>query len=285
MKRIISCIIILLLTQPFADAQNHLFKVFYVTGEVSISQKSQSGNLTKDQLIYSGDKIKISEKSTLVLLNTENKPLVIEKDGSYSTKNISNLYADINNENISQKYFNYVVEEFMHHQAEKKYTGAVSRGKGLSMRRPFDSCIIMSNQIIFQWNNPEQIDYWFFIYTIDGKRIFESQGKDSEIIIYTDKTELKKGNAYLWMVSVNQFPAKDDLLNIFSLASEDQVHLFTNEMNAIKERFISEEYGWDMGTNLLLLYGFFITNKLYEEAEKTKKIIQDNYPNAHLFND
>ncbi|MBL6962728.1 MAG: hypothetical protein ISR55_02810 [Bacteroidetes bacterium] len=268
-----------------ARADQYLFKVFYVKGDVLLHQNSKNISLVKDHLIYSGDEIILEEKSTVVLLDNENKPLVIEQVGIYSTKKIERLFENIDQDNLTQKYFSYVVEEFMQHHGEKVYTGAVSRGDEMSILRPEDSCIIMSQQLHFEWKNPEFKKCWLFIYSTAGKRLYESQVMDSQLMFDLDQTVLKKGETYLWMVSLNQYPLKDDLLNVITIASDQQIHDYENKLKIINERFDDKNFREDSETKLLLMYGFFRMNRLFDEALKIKKVILDNFPNSNMFND
>jgi hypothetical protein len=281
MKKIILISLFLSFGFYYSFAQNYQYKVFYTKGEVSIQQGNTQKSVVKDMLVKSGNKLVMEDEAIVVLLNTANEALVIEQAGTYSIKNIEKLYENINHGSLTQKYFNYVVEELMHHHGEKSYTGAVSRGQQWQMH-PLDSCIIIGSSIHFSWVNTTGTDAWFMLYSVNGERLYELKTKETSLIIQLDTTNIRKGENYLWMISTQQYPDKEDVLNVIHMASDEEIAGIKNKLDELNARFIDEEYSWDTETNLLLLYAYFMQTKLFIEAQETKKSIEKQFPGNPL---
>lgn len=272
----------LIFLQTSTSASDHLFKVFYIKGDALIEHDSKSNALAKDAMIYINDIITLKENTTMVLLDENNNSLVIEKPGTYSTDEIILLFENVNHDNFTQKYFSYVVEEFLHHHGEKTYTAAVSRGELIELLNPKDSCIVISDDIDFNWTNLENKDLWFFIYSSSGQRIHESQAKDTSLIISIKGSGLISGETYLWMVSLNRYPTEDDLLNVFTIADDINKLKLESDIKNFETQLSNSGYDAKNETSRLLLYGFYIENKLFNEAIRIKEALVKNNPDIAL---
>jgi len=203
--------------------QNSEYKVFYFSGNPIYKDKAKSEKLVRDQVLPQGSTLSIPQGSYVVLVNKSEVPMGMNKPGDYSVTDIKTLYTNMKESNLTQEFFDYLAQSMVSSNDEQRRSGGVYRAVGDLMINPFDSAVVMTNEIPFEWSNPSGKQYYLKIFDIDTwEMICDIPTSDSTLNLNIVDKKLTEGKKYAWVVSQTQgMPQSGTELLIFTIADKD----------------------------------------------------------------
>ena len=150
--------ILLLLQQSFAQAGNdQKYLLYHVNKNVHRVQNGKKEVAKRGMFLMAPHTIIVQPQAEVMLVRNDGKSLLLSKPGTYTFKQIMQLFSKGNISSVSSGFFSYVFEKFLQNEnadEKQKVTAVVYRGKK-AMQLPPDSSFIFSFPVTLQWK-PEQ---------------------------------------------------------------------------------------------------------------------------------
>jgi hypothetical protein len=198
-----------LLIKSESFAQDNIFKVYLVNGNVQLQGKTDSNPkpLLVGKEIYPGSTIITSENSYLCLQNQNGYMMEISKAGKFKIDDLSKKAKKVNY-NVAKKYFEFLLESI-------KETSGKRTSFSLSTERSFfdtqriatflpKNCNVMGKSIKFSWfpeKNAEE--YTFILKNNFSEEITAIKTKDTTLNLDLNTLKIQKPGFYHWCVTTN----------------------------------------------------------------------------------
>ncbi len=276
MKKSLIIILILFVFAGIAFAQNKSFKVFYCQGNAFIITGKQKKAAQRDMLINEGQALKLDKNASIILVATDRTALPVGVAGSYSFKELLHL-LDENSRSLSSRYFSYVISEMTeaHEKPEDKLTGGVYRAEKL-MRMPYDSCLVIQNNIRFSWVRGVSSELLFLtVWDKNKKNILSKTLRDT-----TYNYEITHGNTeqpFEWSVGYEPDRSANIAARTFTVASVKTIGRLKTELAELEKNF-----SFQPEFNELIRLNFYEVNHLYFEEYNAMVEALKKFPDSEL---
>lgn len=150
--------ILFLLQQSFAQASNdQKYLLYHVNKNVQRVENGKKEIAKRGMFLTAPHTIIVQPQADVMLVRGDGKSLQLNKPGTYSFKQIMQLFSKGNTSSVSSAFFSYVFEKFLQSEnidEKQKVTAVVYRGRK-AMQLPADSSFIFSFPVTLQWK-PDQ---------------------------------------------------------------------------------------------------------------------------------
>ncbi|HUM89514.1 MAG TPA: hypothetical protein PKV50_08285 [Prolixibacteraceae bacterium] len=203
--------------------QNSEYKVFYYSGNPLFKAKNKTEKLVRDQVLDQSATLSIPANSYVVLVNKSEVPMGINKPGDYSVSDIKKLYTNMTDSNLTEEFFNYIASSMLESNDKNRRSGGVYRAVGDLMINPFDAAVVVEKTVPFEWNNPNQKQYYFKIFDIETwNMVCDIPTTDSVYNLDIESQKLAEGKEYAWVVTqTSGVPQSGTELFVFTVSGKD----------------------------------------------------------------
>jgi hypothetical protein len=150
--------ILLLLQQSFVQAGNdQKYLLYHVNKNVQRVENGKKEMAKRGMFLTAPHTIIVQPLADVMLVGNDGKSLLLNKAGTYTFKQIIQLFSKGSTSSVSSGFFSYVFEKFLQNEnadEKQKVTAVVYRGRK-AMQLPVDSSFIFSFPVTLQWK-PEQ---------------------------------------------------------------------------------------------------------------------------------
>lgn len=150
--------ILLLLQQSIVYAgTDQKYLLYHVNKNVQRVQNGKKEIARRGMFLSAPHTIIVQPQADVMLVRSDGRSLMLNKAGTYSFKQIIQLFGKANTNSVSSGFFSYVFEKFLKNEdadEKQKVTAVVYRGRK-AMQLPADSSFIFSFPVTLQWK-PEQ---------------------------------------------------------------------------------------------------------------------------------
>jgi hypothetical protein len=263
MMKNITLVVIILLISGILPAQTTEFSIFYCSGNAELINKGIATPLKKGDLIYDSSVLSIPINSYVVIINKENIPLGIEKNGKYGTNDINSLYNILLEQNITEEFFKYIAGNMLREKEVERKASGVYRYVGHPvMQYPFDSAYIVSPELDFIWNSSDKYTLFLKIFDKDWNLILDKESNDSTYTVNLSELELKNGKTYYWVVTpFKGIPPSGTECLVFNIGDIDFIEKFELRLKQIE----NDEQNDEMRKFLKLM--MYLENNIYPVPE------------------
>lgn len=219
------------------SAQTSEYKVFYFSGNPKVLEKKVESKLVRDSFISSKSSLVVPEGSYVVLTNQSEVPMGINKAGTYSIKDLNDIYAKAGSNNLTKEFFDYIANNMIQSNEKERRSGGVFRAAGDIIKDPFTDAMVLDNQLILSWSNPKQKKLFLKIYELEsGEQIYNFATTDSAFVVKYDENIFKKGVKYEWIVNSSyNDPDQGTILRTFTFANDEWKKEYETEVNEINK--------------------------------------------------
>ncbi|HQP03282.1 MAG TPA: hypothetical protein PLP11_01645 [Bacteroidales bacterium] len=265
----VTLIIIFFMLSGSIFAQNTEFKVYFSAGNVYLKNKGTSSYITSDTPLAENSVICIPRDAYVVLINKAEMPMVISEEGEYNIPKITNLYLTLKESNLTEEFFNYIVDQMIESE-HKRYVGAGvykclsdpesntgTRNKRKQrwnpeleqqdleyyVKKPDPGVFIMDTIINFQWAQ----SYGEYLKIVDASndsliRVIGVGDGRHEICLPISICHMVRGKSYRWSVERYDGAVKHkELLYDLKLAGDEDIFEFSSRLNEIENSTSNEE--------------------------------------------
>ncbi|MBP7077291.1 MAG: hypothetical protein KBB11_09625 [Bacteroidales bacterium] len=264
----VTLIIIFFMLSGSIFAQNTEFKVYFSAGNVYLKNKGTSSYITSDTPLAENSVICIPRDAYVVLINKAEMPMVISEEGEYNIPKITNLYSKLKESNLTEEFFNYIVDNMVESQHEryvgagvykcinpKSNTGKKNERKHRRkpkieqqdieyyVKKPDPGAFIMDTIINFQWAQSDG-KYLKIVDASNDSLIFAAFVGDGryEICLPISICNMVRGKNYRWSVERSDGAVfQKELLYDLKLAGDEDVFEFSSRLNEIENSTSNEE--------------------------------------------
>jgi len=274
-KQIITCVLFILLLILEARSQCDTLHVFHISGRAFIQKDQITHDISKGELLIKPN-IMLKDHSQVILFNRNGTSIVLDQGGFYS-------YADIQERcqtpkfNLLGRYLDFIWNGLTEKKVEgnQKVQAAISRGEEILMELPFDSTIILSNEIFFSWKSePEHLEYLLEIRDPNNRKVLvKDLVNDTFYLWIPEPTSIISNEYYSWVVTTEAKIPTNIMRYTFMIADTTwkagvNLMLTTLEQTKIDDLIINE----------LVRAKFFEENYLYLEAYQSYMNLLKEYP-------
>ena len=240
-------------------AQNTEFKIFYYTGSPLMKLKSKATQIERDKYIDATSTITIPENAYVVVTNKDEIPLGISKPGEYNINDIQDLYKNVGDGNLTEEFFEYIAGNMIKGDDTERRSGGVYRAVGDLMINPFDSAMVVTESILFEWENPNSKKMYLKIFdTEDWTILCDIPSNDSSFNFDTKAEGLIEGKNYAWvMAPVKGMPQSGTELMVFKMADKNYRKAFNKELKEVNKSSKSDQM------RRILKVRVYIDNQVY----------------------
>ena len=261
------------------SAQNNTFKIFYSHGSAYLITGGDKKPVLRDMLLNEKQSLKINKNASVIIVAPNGISLPLSIPGTYSYQNLITLMVE-NSKSLTNSYFSYVVNEMTKpHEAKKdNIIGGVYRGD-MFMHLPFDSCLIIQNNINFSWGKGYSPDpLTLAIWDDNGRIVFRKSFSDT---IYNHEIRRENNDrSYEWTVGYDPDRLSNIVTRMYTIASQSTSDRLNKELVELKKNMsLSPEF------NELLLLSFYDKNHLFIEEYSALKAAIIRYPVNTLIQD
>lgn len=230
-------ILIAVLTTISILAQDSEYKVFYFSGDPKIVDGRNETSLLRDSYISSKSVLKIPQNAYVVLMNKKDIPIGIKDPGQYSINDLNKLYSELGQTNITAEFFDYISKNILEEKDRVRRSGGVYRAVGDIVKDPFDEAVVISEEIKFEWRNPNQRPLYLKIYDIETwEQPYNIRITDSVYLLKLSDSKLQKNKKYAWTVYNGQdHPMQGTILRVFEFADEKWKNQFISSIREIEK--------------------------------------------------
>jgi len=245
MKQLI--FLVLLFFAAGTSAQNNMFVVYSIKGNVSIVDNKAETKAKIGTILDGDETIKVGTGSFATLICNETKAFSLNKAGSYSTASLKDS-CKISGGSVSSNYMKYVWNELTKPKGtpekNRKYfmsnVGAVSRGNinNVWVDPRLDSVNYVSGTIPLSWKSyTEAEDFEFRLYDESkSNALLTKTIKKKHVDISELLKTIQPGKIYYWNATVKGEPENADR-KYFHYVTKDEFNSF---YNAIKQNDAAE---------------------------------------------
>ncbi len=218
------------------NAQDSEYKIFYFSGTPKIVDKGKEVTPVRDSYISSKSVLKVPANSYVVLTNKKEVPMGINTPGSYSIIDLNKIYQNVGNSNLTQEFFDYIANNMIQEDQKVKRSGGVYRAVGDILKTPFDEAMIIADEVVLDWVNPNGKELYLKIYdTENWEQPYNLLTTDSTYTVVFDETKFVKGKQYAWTVYHGEdHPQQGTILRVFTFADETWKTNFNNQLIEIQ---------------------------------------------------
>ncbi len=161
----------------------------------------------------------------------------INQAGTYTISDLNNIYAKQGNNNLTQEFFNYIANNMIQTNQKERKSGGVYRAVGDIIRDPFDEAMVIENQLILSWANPNKKKLYLKIYDVEAEeQLYNYATTDSAFVIKFDENIFKKGKKYAWIVNSSYSePDQGTILRTFTFADDNWKEEYQKEVTEINK--------------------------------------------------
>ncbi len=247
-RRILNFSLVLLIQLITINTWAQDLFVYHITGKVHYSDLSQHNEQAfYNYKILPSTVFKLEEKSELILRDNDYNLLLVKSKGSYSAKNLIDLFKNRGKEeNFTRKTIEFISSELVRSDEDireyadnyLKQSGGVSRGNciGALMISPINGQVLSASVLLFTWEgSPSNISYEFRITDespdLNDERIlfYTKVQNATELSIDVDSLSfLKENESYSW--SVNPIKEPNCASFYFIFTSKERIKILKNSL-------------------------------------------------------
>ncbi|NLA24787.1 MAG: hypothetical protein GX879_07465 [Bacteroidales bacterium] len=203
-------------------AQKSEYKVFYYSGNPTFKSKNKVEKLVRDQVVEQSATISIPANSYVVLMNKDEVPVGLNKEGEYSIADIKKLYTNMGDSNLTEEFFAYIASSMLDTNDKNRRSGGVYRAVGDIMINPFDAANILDKKIEFEWNNSSGKQQYLKIFDIETwDMICNIPSTDSLYSLDVAEYNLQEGKEYAWIIThTSEIPQSGSELFVFTISDK-----------------------------------------------------------------
>ena len=256
----ISLITLVFCCLSVGKAQDTLM-VFKVNGSPILKVNDSLKSLSKGSKISSNAIVSLKANDDLLLINEKGACYKIDEPREYKFSEVLNHPVAEDNSSFTKKYFTYVWNQFVKNTKSKAKIGVVIRGVPVILLQPNDSSMIYISKIKFVWDIKSiQEESFFLLRDIETDHLSKFGVTSSSLTLFVDNQILKKGKAYQWAISDQDFPNLEQVeFYNFSLLTSDELKLLEPDIDLFKKElsafgFTSDEIRTLLCTDYKICY-------------------------------
>jgi hypothetical protein len=250
-----TCFFLPILFFTAASAQDNMFVVYSLKGNVSVVENKVETKAKIGTIIYGNATIKVGAASFATLLCNETRMFSLNKAGNYTTAGLKDSCL-VNKSSLSANYMKYIWAELTKSKGtpekNRKHfmsnVGAVSRGINNVWIDPrLDTINYVSGTIPLSWKSyTDAEEFEFKLYDETGNAIFSKTVKKKHVDISDLLKTIQPGKSYHWTAMVKGEPDNEDK-KVLNYVTREQ---FANVYNQLKNTEAAEteaEYNFRLG--------------------------------------
>jgi hypothetical protein len=160
----------------------------------------------------------------------------INTPGSYSITDLNKIYQNVGNSNLTAEFFDYIANNMIQEDEKVRRSGGVYRAVGDILETPFDGAMFITDEVRFDWANPNQKPLYLKIYdTENWDQPYNILLTDSTYVLNLNDGKLIKGKEYAWTVYHGEdHPQQGTILRIFAFADDTWKANFNSKLAEIQ---------------------------------------------------